>query len=115
MKVSGLLPGNNEIPHVVNLTAKTMIAQTIVIASVPLVACNISNLLNNRNITILGKTHRVIEWVIIFVSFNLARYEPSDISPEENRKITIPIIKGKRSPLTRPVINLSYFSGSVIF
>jgi hypothetical protein len=109
-----LLSGNNEIPHVVNLIAKTIIAQTIVIANVPLVARNISNLLNSRKIKILGKTHRVIEWVMIFVSFSLRRYDPSDISPEEKRKITIPIIKGKSNPLTKPVINLSYFSGIVI-
>ena len=86
---------NNEIPHVKNFTAKTIIAQIIVIASIPRVARSISNLLNIRKIKIFGNTHRVIECVIIFESFSLARYEPSDISPDEKRKIIIPIIKGK--------------------
>ncbi len=86
MKVSRLLSGNNEIPHVENFTAKTIIAQTIVTASVPRVARNMSNLLNNRKIKIFGKTQRVIEWVMIFESFSLDRYDPSDISPEENMK-----------------------------
>ena len=86
----------------------------MVMASVPLVARNISNLLNIRKINILGNTQRVIECVTISDSLIRRRYDPSDISPEENRKIIIPMINGKINPLIRPVKKLSYFSVTVI-
>ena len=54
-------------------------------ASIPLAALSISNLLNIRKIKIFGKTHKVIECVIILESFSLERYEPSEISPDEKR------------------------------
>jgi hypothetical protein len=94
--------------------AKTIIAQRIVIASIPLAALNISNLLKIRKTKILGKTHKVIECVTIPDSFSRVRYEPSDISLDEKRKTIIPMTNGKINPLIRPVISLSYFSGIVI-
>jgi hypothetical protein len=87
----------------------------MVIASIPLAARSISNLLNTRNINIFGKTHRVIECVMILVSAILARYEAKVIPPDEKRKINNPTIKGNISPMIRPVITLSNFSGTVIF
>jgi hypothetical protein len=83
-------------------------------ASTPLVACSMSNLLKIRKINIFGKTQRVIECVIISDSFSLRRYVPSDISPAEKRNIVKPMIKGSMNPLIRPVITLSYFSDKVI-
>jgi hypothetical protein len=61
-----------------------------------------------------GNTQSVIECVIICESLSLMRYEPSDISPDEKRKIVIPTINGNMRPLIKPVINLSYFSAAVI-
>jgi hypothetical protein len=87
----------------------------MVTASIPLAARSISNLLNIRNINIFGKTHSVIECVMILVSAILARYEAKDIPPDEKRKINNPTTRGNISPLTRPVITLSNFSGTVIF
>lgn len=75
----------------------------MVMASVPLVARNISNLLNIRKIKILGNTQRVIECVMISDSLIRTRYDPSDISPVEKRNITDPMINGKINPLIRPV------------
>jgi hypothetical protein len=109
-----LFPGNYEIPHAKNFTAKTIAAHTMVIASIPLAARSISNLLNIRNIKIFGNTHRVIECVMILVSAILARYDANDIPPDEKRKINNPIINGKIKPVIRPVIILSNFS-AVIF
>ena len=114
MKVPGLFSCNNEILHVKNFTAKTSIAQIMVMASIPLAARNMSNLLNTRKTKIFGNTHRVIECVMIFESFSLERYDPRDISAVEKRKMIIPIINGKTSPESSPVICLSYFSGIVI-
>ena len=105
-----MFSGNDEILHAKNFTAKTIIAQIIVIASIPLAALNISNLLNIRKTKIFGKTHKVIECVMISDSFSLVRYEPSDISPDEKMKTAIPMTNGKINPLIRPVICLSYFS-----
>jgi hypothetical protein len=87
----------------------------MVIASIPLAARSISNLLKIRKTKIFGNTHSVIECVIISDSLSLWRYEASDRSPDENRKIIIPMMNGKINPQTRPVTILSYFSGSVIF
>jgi hypothetical protein len=87
----------------------------IVMASIPLVARNMSSLLNIRKINIFGNTHRVIECAMMCDSLSLRRYGPSDISPDEKRKIVIPIINGKIKPVIRPVISLSYFSENVIF
>ena len=83
-------------------------------ATIPLAALNISNLLKIRKTKIFGKTHKVIECVIIFDSFSRERYETSDISPDEKRKTIIQMTNGKINPLIRPVISLSYFSGIVI-
>ena len=79
MKVTRLFTGNNEIPHVRNFMPNTIIAQTIVMASSPLDAHNISNRLNIRKIKMFGNTHNVIEWVMIFEFINLDRYESRDI------------------------------------
>jgi hypothetical protein len=114
MKVSRLFSCNNEILHVRNFTAKTIIAQIIVMARIPLAALSISNLLQIRKTKIFGKTHKVIECVIILESLSLERYEPSEVSPDEKRKTMIPMTNGKTNPLIRPVISLSYFSGIVI-
>ena len=79
-------------------------------ASIPLAALNISNLLKIRKTKIFGKTHKVIECVMIFDSFSRERYEPSDISPDEKRKTIIPMTNGKINPLdqtrNQPVIFL---------
>ena len=79
MKVTRLFTGNNEIPHVKNFMPNTIKAQTIVMATIPLAARNISNRLNIRKIKMFGNTHNVIEWVMIFAFINLDRYEPRDI------------------------------------